>query len=66
MTAHDMMMNDAVQALEEARNSLRTATRILDGHPERNRTQNLMDAVTEVEARLAQSFSDERERQSVG
>jgi hypothetical protein len=66
MTTHDMMMNDAVQALEEARNSLRAATRILANHPEHTQTQNLMDAVTEVESRLAQSFSDERERQSVG
>lgn len=65
MTAQESTINDAVQALEEARSNLRAAVKCLRDHPERAQTESLMVAVTAVESRLAQQFSDERERESV-
>lgn len=64
-----MTLNDAMRSLEEARNFLRDAERsmtALSASGEvtdelRRATTNLMDGVHEVESRLAQQFSDERE-----
>lgn len=65
MTPNEVTISDAVQALEEARGNLRDATRSLRNHPEGVETERLLTLVTDVESRLAQEFSDERERESV-
>ena len=65
MTAQESTINDAVHALEEARSNLRAAVKCLRDHPECAETESLMAGVTAVESRLAQQFSDERERQSI-
>jgi len=65
VTPHETTISEAVQALEEARGNLRDAVKCLKDHPERAQTESLMTAVTDVESRLAQQFSDERERESI-
>ena len=65
MTPNEVTISDAVQALEEARSNLRDATKSLRDHPEGAETERLLTLVTDVESRLAQQFSDERERHSI-
>lgn len=65
MTPNEVTISDAVQALEEARGNLREATRSLRDHPEGAEAERLLNQVTAIESRLAQQFSDERERQSI-
>lgn len=65
MTPTEVTISDAVQALEEARTNLREASRSLRGHPEGSEAERLLNEVSAVESRLAQQFSDERERNSV-
>lgn len=64
-----MTLNDAMRSLEEARNSLRDAKHSMTALSAsgavadelRQATTELMDGVHEVEAALAQQFSDDRE-----
>lgn len=64
-----MTLNDAMRSLEEARNSLREAKHSMTALSAsgavadelRQATTDLMDGVHEVEAALAQQFSDDRE-----